>query len=229
MTREPGDRTLVEAGMEAIQRCTNAFVSSTEPARHGTRVGRCPWISTRSVGLSRRVRIKTSTRRAERLLKKCHALLGESEVCCARQLLQKEAGKVDRVKYRQVPQGDFQIGGWNTRRKGEGPPFCEPVRLGQTSSEERMGGGHGRAATSQGWPPCNLTVGGSCCANGNGRYWHDISVAHQRTAPASGRLREKSSNALTQPTIICVLLVLNPLPPTRTHCTATARTIGRAT
>ncbi|KAK3504562.1 hypothetical protein B0T13DRAFT_443687 [Neurospora crassa] len=81
------------------------------------------------------------------------------------------------------------------------PPFCEPVRLGQTSSEERMGGSPtwaGRPArvgrlAMDGW--------GSCCANERERYrWHDISVAHQRTAPAFGRLREKSSNALRQPT-----------------------------
>lgn len=81
------------------------------------------------------------------------------------------------------------------------PPFCEPVRLGQTSSEERMGG----SATWAGRPArvgrLAMDGWGSCCANERERYrWHDISVAHQPTAPAFGRLREKSSNALRQPT-----------------------------
>ena len=88
-----------------------------------------------------------------------------------------------------------------------------------------MGRGYGRAARAARVGRL-ATVGEAAARTGKVYRWHDISVAHQRTAPASGRLREKSSNALAQPTIICDLLVLNPSrPPARaaTHlCTLTA-------
>lgn len=91
--------------------------------------------------------------------------------------------------------------------------------LGQTSSEERMGGWHGRAERQPGLAALQRL--GKLLRERERYRWHDISVAHQRTAPASGRLREKSSNALTQPTIICVLLNVNP--PAHPH--AQQRTI----